>query len=147
MDTAILVSACLAGMPCRYDGKAQPNKEIIEKVKRGEAVVCCPETSGGLPTPRVPAEIIGGDGNSVLDGRAKVVTSEGRDVTNEYIKGAQDALKTAREKGIHKAILKAKSPSCGCGVIYDGSFTGSKKAGDGVTAALLKRNGVQVESV
>ena len=147
MNEKILVSGCLAGLPCRYDGKAQPNEEAVKKVERGEAIICCPETMGGLPTPRIPAEIIGGDGNAVLDCRAKVVTAEGRDVTDEYIKGAEKALKIAQENGIHKAILKAKSPSCGCGIIYDGSFTGRKKAGDGVTAALLKRSGIQVESV
>lgn len=147
MTVRLMVSGCLAGIPCRYDGKAQPNEAIMEKVKRGEAIVCCPEILGGLATPRVPAEINGGDGNDVLNGNAKVINAEGCDVTREYVKGAERALKIAKENGICRAILKANSPSCGCGIIYDGSFTGNKKQGDGVTAALLKRSGIQVESV
>jgi uncharacterized protein YbbK (DUF523 family) len=142
----ILVSACLAGKPCRYDGKAKPNDEIVALYKRGEAVLVCPEEMGGLPTPRVPSEIEHGSGVDVLIGNARVVAKDGRDVTKEFVLGAQKTLNTARLCGAKRAILKAKSPSCGCGTIYDGTFSGKLREGDGVAAALLKQNGVEVET-
>ena len=110
----------------------------------GRAVLVCPEEDGGLGTPRPPAEIVGGDGADVLEGRARVMTRGGRDVTAEYVAGARIALDAARAAGAETAILKARSPSCGKGSIYDGSFTRTVKDGDGVTAALLKAHGIQV---
>lgn len=139
----IAVSECLNGVPCRYDGKSKPDERVRELVKKG-AVCICPEVLGGLETPRSPAEIQGGDGYDVLDGRARVVTKDGRDVTEAYIAGAERALEICRKNGVTEAVLKAKSPSCGSGAIYDGSFTGRLKAGFGVAAALLERNGIAV---
>lgn len=140
----ILVSACLAGCECRYDGRANPTRKASELVEEGRAVLVCPEEDGGLPTPRPPAEIVGGDGHDVLAGRARVVTADGRDVTEIYIRGAEKALEAARAAGAEKAVLKSRSPSCGRGAIYDGTFTGTRIEGDGVTAALLTRNGIEV---
>lgn len=142
----VLVSACLAGRRCRFDGSANPDDEVASLVAEGRAVLVCPEVDGGLGTPRPPAEIQGGDGHDVLAGRARVVTGEGRDVTAEYVKGAERALRAAEEAGASVAILKSRSPSCGCGAIYDGSFTRTKRAGDGVTAALLRESGIDVVS-
>ena len=144
----ILVSACLLGVACRYDGKSFPAPELRDLATGGTVVTICPEVAGGLPTPRVPAEIedaySGLDGHAVLDGRTRVVSSDGVDVTAQFIKGAQAALTLARKLGIRQAILKARSPSCGEGFAYDGKFSGELVPGDGVTAALLKRNGIQV---
>lgn len=140
----VLVSACLAGRACRFDGSANPDDEVARLVAEGRAVLVCPEEDGGLGTPRPPAEIVGGDGADVLAGRAKVMTKGGRDVTAEYVAGARIALKAAREAGAERAILKARSPSCGKGCIYDGSFTRTPQEGHGVTAALLLAAGLDV---
>lgn len=139
-----LVSACLIGVNCRFDQKHAYVKEIEEMVKRGEAVPVCPEQLGGLPTPRLPAEIVGGDGEDVLNGQAKVIDIKGNDVTKAYMRGAEQALALAQRMGIEEAILKEKSPSCGSCWIYDGTFSGRKLAGWGVTAALLRRHGIKV---
>ena len=137
------VSECLRGTPCRYDGMAKPNKGARELVKAG-AVCICPEVLGGLDTPRSPAEIQGGDGFDVLCGKAKVVNKAGEDVTAQYVKGAEIVLELCKKYGVTEAVLKEKSPSCGCGRIYDGTFTGTLTDGDGVTAALMKENGIKV---
>ena len=142
----ILVSACLAGCACRYDGSSNDDDEVARLVAEGRAVLVCPEEDGGLGTPRPPAEIVGGDGHDVLAGRARVVTREGRDVTEEYLEGARRALAAAQAAGATKAILKARSPSCGKARIYDGSFTRTLTAGDGVTTALLTQEGIEVLS-
>ncbi len=145
----IAVSACLAGIPCRYDGKSQPDPDIVKLVAEGKAITICPECLGGLPIPRIPAEIAGGSGEDVLDGKARVIASDGKtkiDVTEAFLNGAESALAIVRSNGIHRVVLKANSPSCGCGMIYDGTFSGSKKQGNGVTAALLIRNGIDVSS-
>ena len=113
---------------------------------RGEAVPVCPEEESGLPTPRPAAEIVWGTGEDVLNGRARVLTTEGEDVTAYFLHGAQYAADVAAANGIEVAVLKANSPSCGCGRIYDGTFSGAVMDGDGVTAALLKRKGVRVIS-
>ena len=133
----IIVSACLAGYRCRYDGKIVPDEEIVALVKRGEAIPVCPEMMGGLPCPRVPSE-------RTADG-SHVVTREGSDVTEAFRIGAEETLRMAHLYGCDKAILKAKSPSCGCGRIYDGSFSGTLKEGFGVTAELLLENGITVQ--
>ena len=140
----VLVSACLAGRACRYDGSGATDDAVSDLVAKGRAVLVCPEVDGGLGTPRPPAEIVGGDGHDVLAGRAKVVTAEGIDVTEAYLKGARRAVEAARRTGADSAILKARSPSCGCGQVYDGTFAKVLQAGDGVTAALLKREGIEV---
>jgi uncharacterized protein YbbK (DUF523 family) len=142
----VLVSACLAGLPYRFDGSAGHQNLVTELVERGRAVLVCPEVDGGLGTPRPPAEIIGGEGRDVLEGRARVVTEDGKDVTDAYIAGARIALEAARKSGASMAILKARSPSCGKGQIYDGTHSGTLTAGDGVTVALLEANGITVIS-
>jgi uncharacterized protein YbbK (DUF523 family) len=142
-----LVSACLAGVHCRYDGQARGREEIIALLKAGEARAFCPEALGGLKIPREPSEIIGGDGYDVLDGKAKVFSRDGRDVTAEFIRGAEAVLELCRKLGAEEALLKSKSPSCGSGKICDGTFTGTLRPGDGVTAALLKRNHIKVVEI
>ena len=143
----ILVSACLLGVNCRYDGGNSRNENAVKRHKLEEFVPVCPEEAGGLPTPRPPVEIVGGDGNDVLDGKAKVMTADGEDKTEAFLKGAQHALKLAQSQGATRVVLKSKSPSCGCGTIYDGTFSGTLIVGDGVTAALLKRHGIEVISI
>ena len=140
----VLVSACLAGCACRHDGSSNPDPEVARLVAEGRAVQVCPERDGGLPTPRPSAEIVGGDGHDVLAGRAKVMTADGTDVTGPYIAGARGALAVARSAGATKAILKSRSPSCGKGVIYNGTFSHERTEGDGVTAALLSQHGIEV---
>lgn len=140
----ILISACLAGVNCRYSGDSSKIEKIMKLVREKKAVLVCPEQLGGLSTPRLPCEIIDGSGEDVLNGKARVVNKEGEDVTAQFVKGAEETLEMAKMYDIKKAILKARSPSCGCGMIYDGSFTGRKKEGDGVLVALLKRNGIEV---
>ena len=142
----IVVSACLAGIPCRYDGAARPDRQAVAAVEAGLAVPVCAEVLGGLPTPRPPAEIVGGDGYDVLAGRARVLAQDGHDVTRAFVAGASAVVEQAREHGAERAVLKAKSPSCGVGQVYDGTFSGTLTGGDGVLAAALRRAGVEVES-
>ncbi|MEV4743296.1 DUF523 domain-containing protein [Streptomyces sp. NPDC049555] len=141
---AMLVSACLRGVPCRFDGKHKASPEVEDAVAGRAVVPFCPEVAGGLVTPRRPAELVGGDGYDVLDGTARVVEDTGRDVTAEFLDGARRALAAARNGGCTEALLMPRSPSCGRGAVYDGSFTGRLVPGDGVTAALLQRNGIAV---
>ena len=144
----ILVSACLLGAACRYDGKSCPAPELYDLATEGRVVTICPEVVGGLPTPRPPSEIekahAGLDGHAVLDGQTRVLSNDGTDVTTQFVKGAETALAVARSLGIRQAILKTSSPSCGSGRTHDGRFAGELVPGDGVTAALLKRNGIQI---
>lgn len=130
----ILISACLLGCACRYDGKSKPHPLAQELARRGLAVPVCPEQLGGLSTPRTPSERQG----------QRVVMQSGRDVTAEYRRGAEEALAIARLYGCQIAVLKERSPSCGHGQIYDGTFTGRLTDGDGVTAELLRENGITV---
>ena len=132
----ILISACLAGVNCKYNGKNNKNEKIIELIKNNDVILVCPEQLGGLKTPRVPAEII----------KNKVITKDEIDVTKEYQKGAEEVLKIAKQFDIKKAILKSKSPSCGKSKIYDGTFSNKLINGDGVTTKLLKQNGIKVIS-
>jgi len=132
----IMISACLAGVRCRFDGASKPNEKVIELVRQGKAVLVCPEQLGGMPTPRVPSEIVG----------KKVMSKEGKDVTANFILGAEEALKIAKMYGCKEAILKQKSPSCGSGVIFDGTFSKKKIKGDGMFARLLKKNGIKVRT-
>ncbi len=140
----VLVSACLAGCACRFDGSAAAADPVARLVAEGRAVLICPEEAGGLATPRPPAEIVGGDGADVIAGRARVVTADGCDVTASYVAGAYEALEAARRAGARAAILKARSPSCGKARIYDGTFARRLRDGDGVTASLLEANGIEV---
>lgn len=132
----ILVSACLLGCCCRYDGGEQPNREVCRLLQHPDIwlVPVCPEQLGGLPTPRAPAERIGG----------MVINREGEDVTPAFARGAAQTLKLAEQFGCTAAILKERSPSCGCGSIYDGTFSGTLTGGNGITAQLLLRHGIRV---
>jgi uncharacterized protein YbbK (DUF523 family) len=142
----VLVSACLMGEQVRYDNEFLPNLSPVLKEwdEQGLIISVCPEVAGGLPVPRPPAEIQGGDGIDVVLGTAKVIDINGEDVTSEYFNGAEEALRLVEENGIKCAILKAWSPSCGSKLTYDGSFSESLKVGQGVTAALLVNKGIKV---
>lgn len=142
----ILVSSCLAGLQVRYNGTHCLNHRISKLIEEGKAMPVCPELLGGFLTPREPAEIIGGNGEDVLDGKAKVIEKSGKDVTELYIKGAYTTLKKAKEVNATVVVLKEYSPSCGSSMIYNGKFEGEKVAGNGVTTALLRRNGLHVIS-
>lgn len=137
-DSKILVSACLAGENCRYDGKNCLNKDIKKLVKAGKAIPVCPEVMGGLTTPRIPSEIIGSDG--IL----RVINRQGKDVTEFFQRGAKKTLEIAIENRVTCAIMKSSSPSCGNGEIYDGTFRGKLTKGYGVTAIELKKAGITV---
>ena len=130
----VLVSACLLGVCCRYDGESKPCENVIKLREKYILIPICPESDGGLPTPRTPSERVGD----------KVLMRDGKDVTHNYNKGAEEALRLAKEYNCNIAILKARSPSCGSGKIYDGSFTGTLTDRDGVCAELLKKNGISV---
>ena len=134
--TKILVSACLLGLCCRYDGKEKADERVLRLLERDDIqlVPVCPEQLGGMETPRLPSERRG----------ETVVNSAGKDVTGHYEKGAAQALKTARLYGCKAAILKERSPSCGKGQIYDGTFSKTLVEGDGITAELLQKHGVKV---
>ncbi|NPV42971.1 MAG: DUF523 domain-containing protein [Firmicutes bacterium] len=140
----VLISGCLIGINCKYNGSNNKTREIVELVKKGLAVPFCPEQLGGLPTPRYASEIQQGSGEDVLEGRARVINQIGQDVTENFKRGAEEALKLAKILGTKFAILKSKSPSCGYGKIYDGSFSGVLVNGNGVTAALFLKNGIKV---
>ena len=145
-DCVYLVSACLLGCPTAYDGGARIQDELVALAARGQVVPVCPEAASGMAIPRPPAEIIGGDGDDVLNGRARVVTISGEDVTVAFLHGAECALAIVQRYAITRAILKQRSPSCGSTHIYDGTHSGRLRAGAGVTAALLRRHGVVVYS-
>lgn len=134
-----MISSCLAGVPCRYDGKHSEHAKVMELVHSGQAVLVCPEQLGGLPTPRACCEICRN-----ADGEKQVVDLNGRNYTMEYQNGAEKCLDIAQAFGIKKAILKAKSPSCGYGTIYDGTFSGKLIEGSGLLAELLSENGIDI---
>ncbi|WP_079504922.1 DUF523 domain-containing protein [Mesobacillus jeotgali] len=142
----ILVSSCLAGLEVRYNATHSLDNQISKLVEQKKAIAVCPELLGGFSTPREPAEIIGGDGEDVLDGNARVIEKSGRDVTDLYLRGAYHTLGKAQEYQAAVVVLKEYSPSCGSSMIYNGEFKGKKILGNGVTAALLKRNGIRVIS-
>ncbi|MCL3776714.1 DUF523 domain-containing protein [Actinomyces sp. 186855] len=150
----VIVSACLAGVPCRYDATARPDPEVVAAVAEGRAVPLCAEVLGSLGVPRPPAEVVGPDGEGatgadgadVLDGRARVVTADGQDLTRAFLDGARAVAEHAERVGARSAVLRAGSPSCGAGGIYDGTFSGRLVPGDGVLAALLRRQGLSVRS-
>jgi uncharacterized protein YbbK (DUF523 family) len=132
----IIVSACLAGIKCNYNNDSKPCQEVVDLVKAGKAIPLCPEQLGGLPTPRPAAEL----------SEEKVITNTEEDVTKEFLKGAEEVLKIAQMVGAKEAILKSKSPSCGCGKVYDGTFSKTLIDDDGVTVKLLKKNGIKVRN-
>ena len=140
------ISACLLGQKVRYDGKDCLVQALLEQLMPQQYISLCPEIAGGLNTPRPPAEIQYGSGKDVLDGKIPVVDLHGQDISTAFIQGANQALKVAQDFQATHAILKANSPSCGSGLIYDGSFTGTIMSGDGVTAALFKQHGIIVMS-
>ena len=133
----ILVSSCLLGLNCRYDGGNNYSKEVEEFLKNYEIIPICPEIMGGLPTPRTPSE-------RQAD---RVINKEGKDVTEQYEKGARECLFLAQKYDVKKALLKLRSPSCGSKEIYDGTFSHTIIEGDGVTAELFKKNGIEVISI
>jgi len=132
----ILCSACLLGIKRRYDGESKPNDGVLALMKKENLIPVCPEQLGGLPTPREPAE----------QKEDRVITKSGKDVTANFIKGAEQVLNLAKLFGIKKAILKQKSSSCGCGKIHDGTFSDTIIKGDGVATILLKKNGIEVKT-
>lgn len=134
-----LVSSCLAGINCRYDGKDSENEAVMELVKKGKAIPVCPEQLAGLPAPRSCCEIV-----TDSESNKKIMSADGQDLTKEFTNGAEKTLGIAKIIGIKKAILKSKSPSCGCGCIYDGTFSGKLISGNGFTAELLINNGIEV---
>jgi uncharacterized protein YbbK (DUF523 family) len=142
-----LISACLLGLRCAWSSDYRYKNSRAVKLARVETLIpVCPEQMGGLPTPRAPQEIRGGTGGDVLDKKCRVINKNGQDVTREFVKGAEETLKIARQLDIREFIAKSRSPSCGCGQIYDGTFSGKLIAGDGVTTALLRRNGLRIIS-
>ena len=130
----LIVSKCLLGYPCRYDGKSVPSQTVIDLQNKYELVPVCPEELGGLLTPRIPAEIVGD----------RVIRKDGKDITLEYTSGAVAALEIAKENNCTVAILKSKSPSCGKGKIYDGTFSGRLTDGDGICVRLFKKNNIDI---
>ncbi|MCI5222532.1 MAG: DUF523 domain-containing protein [Candidatus Electrothrix sp. AR4] len=126
-----LVSSCLTGLCTRYDGRSKPDAQCLKQLNRYHYIPVCPEQLGGLPTPRTPADLTGGDGLDVLTGLASVVTRDGVDVSRQFIAGAEAVLKIAQDQHIRLALLRAKSPSCGLNKL-------------GVTAALLSMQGIEV---
>ena len=135
------ISACLVGLACRYDGRALPNAQAVKAAAAGELLPICPEQLGGLPTPRPPAQIRGGDGDDVLDGRARVVDETGADVTQAFLRGAAEVAALCERLGIQEVLLKSHSPSCGVGTIHSGQ---ELVEGNGVTVSLLLRRGIRV---
>lgn len=130
----LIVSACLLGTACRYDGASKPADRIITLKDKYNLIPVCPEILGGLPTPRTPCEVKNGC----------VFSRDGFDRTAQYLKGANEVLRLARFFGCEAALLKERSPACGSGKIYDGSFSGALTDGDGICAALLKKHGITV---
>jgi uncharacterized protein YbbK (DUF523 family) len=133
---AVLVSACLLGVECNHEGRHSRRPAVEALRDRYQLIAVCPEVAGGLTTPRVAAEIVGD----------RVVNAGGDDVTAEYRRGAEHAVAVARGANVVGAVLKSRSPSCGCGAVYDGTFSRTLRPGDGITAAALRAAGVAVRS-
>ena len=140
----ILVSSCLIGLNCRYNCLPIEDKGVLEYLKDKNFIPICPEQIGGLSTPRLPSEIQNGSGQDVIDKRALVKNTNGIDVTEEFLKGAYEVLKLTELYDIEYAIMKSRSPSCGLGSIYDGTFNKKIIKGDGVCTALLKKHNIKV---
>lgn len=129
-----IVSACLLGKNCKYNGGNNYNAELVEFCEKKDCIAICPEELGGLASPREPAEIVG----------KRVLSKTGRDLTQNFHMGAEKSLNIARENKVGLAILKSKSPSCGCGEVYDGSFNKKLRKGNGLTAEIFLQNGISV---
>ena len=142
----ILVSACLLGINCKYNGDNNKSEKIEEYLKDKKFILVCPEQLGGLTTPRYPSEIINIDEKNIIEGKTTVINNKNLDVTEQFKKGALETLKIANIYGCKKAILKEGSPSCGSSFVYDGTFTGKKVNGSGVTTSLLRQNNIVVIS-
>ena len=141
-----LISACLCGVNCKYNGLNNYNEICDKLLASGKAILVCPEQLGGLPTPRIPSEIIGKSSNILTYNNGSVIDKNGNDVTSQFLKGAQETLQIAKKMNIKKAILKDGSPSCGVNYIYDGNFNGTKIKGMGLTAQLLKESSIDIIS-
>ena len=139
----VIVSACLLGTRCRYDGGSRSNESVLSMISHNILIPVCPEQLGGLSTPRSSSEIVGGNGTNALNGTATVIDSEGRDVTDSFLRGAREALKIAKILNIKTAIMKENSPSCGVSHI---KRKGEQAEGPGVSSALFVRNGIEVIS-
>ena len=142
----VLVSSCITGVQCRYNGSSCCNENLLNGI-HGKYIHVCPEILAGFGIPRKPCEISGGGGEDVLAGNAKIIDADGLDITAQMLAGSEIALRISLDNMVTNAFLKAKSPSCGCGTIYDGSFSGSLKPGNGIFAALLVKNGIEVIEV
>jgi uncharacterized protein YbbK (DUF523 family) len=140
----ILISACLCGVNCRHDGRIIENEKLKKLAIRKKAIPLCPEVLGGRNVPRPPAEIIDGTAEDVINGSAKVKDISGKDVTNETITGVMYVVAAVKRLGIKKAILKTKSPTCGKGQIFDGTFSGKLIDGNGVLTTVLLKEGIEV---
>ncbi len=144
----VLISSCLAGCPVRYDGRASTSKEVLELMNSGEDyILICPELLGGMSVPREPSEISGGNACDVINGNACVINIKGEDVTAFFLNGAKAVLDMAMSLKPQRIYLKSKSPSCGLGEVYDGSFSGELIQGNGICAELLRKNGFEVISI
>lgn len=139
-----MISACLCGVNCKYNGGNNFEPRLKELMDSEECILICPETCGNLPVPRNACEIKGGTGKDVIAGYAKVIDTKGRDLTDYFLTGAYKTLLEAKKAGVDYAILKSRSPSCGTDKIYDGTFSSNIISGDGVTSALLRMHGITV---
>jgi uncharacterized protein YbbK (DUF523 family) len=140
-----IISACLCGVNCKYNGQSNLNDRCLKLFKEGKAVLVCPEQLGGLQTPRNPAEL-NNKASGIVEGNGKVLSNKGEDVTKQFLNGAYETLKIAKELGVSKAILKEGSPSCGSNFVYDGTFLGNKINGKGITTYILEKEGITVFS-
>lgn len=140
-----IISACLCGVNCKYSGKNNLNERCMKLFKEGKALLVCPEQLGGLSTPRKPTEL-DSSAKDVVEYNGKAIDNAGNDVTKQFLDGAYETLRIAKEAGINKAILKEGSPSCGCNFVYDGTFTGNRIEGKGITAYVLEQEGIDVIS-
>ncbi|MFH0794390.1 MAG: DUF523 domain-containing protein [bacterium] len=141
-----LISACLVGMCTNLHGESNSHPLFEKLLREGKVIPFCPEQLGGLPTPRPASEIVGGDGEKVLEGKSRVIAKDGRDVTENFLCGARETLKLAQAVHADEAILQERSPSCGVHFAHDGDFGGNVIVGKGVTAALLEQEGFRVTS-
>lgn len=140
-----IISACLCGVNCKYNGENNLSDRCMKLFREGKAVLVCPEQLGGLPTPRNPVEL-NNVASEVIEGNGKALSNQGEDVTKQFLNGAYETLKIARELGVTKAILKEGSPSCGANFVYDGTFTGNRIEGKGITTQILENEGITVFS-
>ena len=142
----VLISSCITGVKCRYNATSSYNKNLLKKI-RGEYIHICPEILAGFKVPRKPCEILNGNGEDVLNGKAKIIDVDGIDVTEKMLFGAKKAIKICLGNNVIKAYLQSRSPTCGVNKIYDGTFSTTLKKGNGVFSTLLIKNGIEVEEV